>query len=242
MLDQKLTEGIIALASKLIHVAEKVGNEFGEKVAEGTLVDAIDFLSDKVNALEDWNDRTMEDGQVSLAELEDLAILAAEFDKSGDPLLMKQANVIDEILLTIGTNAKAFAAAKSATDHQLDKIMGRNPVTKEYTVVKAEHDKQNDVVGAKKAIEDKVKEYRPMEAALSTRTCPDHPGAQLGRIADNTYQCSMDKGVYNFQSGYTSMKGNKIPGGDVANQTQALQDQSSEFTAFDSRESRLNQN
>lgn len=243
MVDEKLKQNLKDLAEQLLRVADSTTDPFGDRVAEGAVVDAIDFLSSKLDAVMTWNDRMATSDGISVAALDEMAVLASEFDDSGDPFLMKQASVIDEILLTIGTNAKAFAAAKQAKEAEIEKIRerARNPETKEYTLVKAEHDRQNNVEEARKAIADRVKDYRPLEAALSTRTCPDHPGAQMGRIAESTYQCSLDKGIYNFQSGYTTMKGNKIPGGDVSNQTQAMHDRPNEFTSFDSRESRLNQ-
>ena len=91
-----------------------------------------------------------------------------------------------------------------------------------------------------KAIDNSIKEYRPLEAPLSTRTCPDHPGAQIARVGEDTYQCSLDKKVYNYKGGFTTMKGNVIPGGDVSAQTQALGDRAIEHMSFDTRESKLN--
>jgi hypothetical protein len=71
-----------------------------------------------------------------------------------------------------------------------------------------------------KVVDDNIKEYKPLETALKTRTCPDHPGAQMQRLSDDVYQCSLDKKTYDFKSGFTTMKGNKVPGGDVTLQTQ----------------------
>lgn len=187
----------------------------------------------------DYIDR--KDNGITADKLTEMAVLADAFDESGDPLLIRQASVIDEILLTIGASKETVAAAKRASDIELEKLRAQQPPGKDpYKIVKEEHDKDNGVEEARKLIADAVKEYRPLEAGLSTRTCVDHPGALMSRIGDNIYQCSLDKGIYNYQAGFTDMKGNKIPGGDVSNQTQSLHDRPNEQTSFDTRESRLN--
>lgn len=183
-----------------------------------------------------------DDHTVTAEHLQNMVVLARELDKTGDPWLMKQAALLDEILLTIGANRAEVAAAKRSQDEEILRIKSlANKENDPYTSPKAAHDKFNQVAEAQKAI-DKVKDYRPMEANLSTRTCPDHPGAQMGRIGESTYQCSLDKGIYNYENGYTTMKGNRVPGGDISNQTQGLHDRPNEFTSFDTRESRLNPN
>lgn len=199
-------------------------------------------LSSLLNLMKETKKRKDERTVVTAQSIEEMAALASAFDKSGDELLMKQAAVLDEILLTIGANKRQVAEAKSAQDREIERIKStakKEDAEDPYTMVKAEHDKQMKVEEAKKQIADKVKEYRPMEAPLMTRTCPDHPGAQMARIAEHTYQCSLDKGVYNYQNGFTTMKGNKVPGSSVMNQTHG-HDKPNEFTSFDSRESRLN--
>jgi len=57
------------------------------------------------------------------------------------------------------------------------------------------------------------------EGAITTRYCPDHIGVQAIRVAERTYQCPLDGKVYNYEVGYTNYKGQKVPGGSVANQT-----------------------
>lgn len=211
----------------------------------GNLYSYLASLSDLLTRVKDCKKPKDEDKDqtvVTAESITEMAALASAFDKSGDELLMKQAAVLDEILLTIGANKRQVAEAKSAQDREVDRIKsfsakedGEDP----YTMVKAEHDKQLKVEDVRKEIANKVKEYRPLEAPLMTRTCPDHPGAQMARIAEHTYQCSLDKAVYNYQNGFTTMKGNKIPGSSIMNQTQD-HDKPNEFTSFDSRESRLN--
>lgn len=186
------------------------------------------------------NPRKEAQSVLNAQSIEEMAALASSFDKSGDEFLMKQAAVLDEILLTIGASKRQVADVKSAQDREVERLKALAKDEKDpYTMVKAEHDKQLKVEDARKQIANKVKEYRPMEAPLMTRTCPDHPGAQMARIAEHTYQCSMDKAVYNYQTGFTTMKGNKVPGSSVMNQT-LDHDKPNEFMSFDSRESRLN--
>lgn len=181
---------------------------------------------------------------VTPESLAEMVAIASEFDKTNDPLLMKQAAVLDEILLTIGAHKETVAAIRRSQDEEIARLKSEAAESKEkdpYTLAKKVHDKSNHVAEGQAAIQ-KIKDYRPMEAPLNTRTCPDHPGAQMARVAEGTWQCSLDKGIYNYENGYTTMKGNKIPGGDVSNQTQALYDRPNEFTSFETRESKLNPN
>lgn len=238
-------ETIKTLRDLIMQLAQEEQDEdpFVQMLAEGALNGTVENLARALETIQKRKGGMMaDDGALTPEALDEMAVLASEFDASGDPLLMKQAALLDEILLTIGAPHGVVAAAKRAQDNEVAKIKNKNKTETVdlYKFVKEEHDKQNRVVEAVKAINDKVKEYRPLEAAMSTRSCPDHPGAQLGRIGENIYQCSMDKGVYDFQAGFTTMKGNKVPGGDVSTQTQALEEQPNEMMSFDSRESRLN--
>ena len=209
------------------------------EVAASACNDMAEYLEKSADAI---SESEAPDGELTLNRLEEIAVLASEFDKSDDPLLKKQASVLDEILLTIGAPSNAYSNAKRAQDDEIDKI--RNKIREKerdpYKFVKEEHDKQNDVEKIKSAIKNVVKQYRPQEAALSTRTCPDHPGAQIMRVGEDTYQCELDKGIYNYVAGFTTMKGNKVPGADVSGQTSSLFDRSNEVTSFDTRESKLN--
>lgn len=54
---------------------------------------------------------------------------------------------------------------------------------------------------------------------LSTRYCPDHVGVQAFRVNEHTYQCPIDGRVYDYANGYTDYSGQKVPGGNIANQT-----------------------
>jgi len=78
-----------------------------------------------------------------------------------------------------------------------------------------------------------------LEAPLSTRYCPDHPGVQIARVGEHLWQCELDKKSYNFETGFELNNGSKVPGGDVAQQTQGLN--LPYHAIFDTREGRLGQ-
>jgi len=146
-------------------------------------------------------------------------------------------------LMTIGSDPKARMAFKKAQDEEINRLRARYREQRgeeAYSVVKTQQDKENRVNEAVKAIDQKVKKYRPLEAPLSTRYSPDMPGVSLMRIGDNVYQCPVTKKIFDFRSGYTTAKGNKIPGGDVTNQTQHLGYQAQEHMNFSTREEALN--
>jgi hypothetical protein len=84
-----------------------------------------------------------------------------------------------------------------------------------------------------------AKQYTIMEAPLSTRYCPDHPGVPLMRVGDHQAQCELDKKIYNYETGYTLNNGSKVPGGDVSQQTAVLD--IPYYSIFTTREDRLNQ-
>jgi len=204
---------------------------------------AVNACSDIADYLDKTADAIYEPGEdLTIDNLEELSAIASEFEKTGDPILVKQAGVLDEFILAIGANPNLFINSKLAYDDEINKIKARikDKEKDPYKFVKEVHDKQADVEGAKRAISNAVKEYRPQEASLSTRTCPDHPGAQVMRIGTDTYQCDLDKNIYNYITGFTTMKGNKVPGTNVSEQTSSLFDRPNEITSFDTRESKLN--
>lgn len=82
---------------------------------------------------------------------------------------------------------------------------------------------------------------QPNEGALSTRYCPDHNGIQAVRISERVYQCPIDGKVYNYETGYTNYKGQKVPGGSVAAQTPSTSDYGGiPMRIYDSRQTILN--
>ena len=162
------------------------------------------------------------------------AALATALDESGDPQLQKMASVLDELLLTVAAPpvAERRAAANDRAEELRKKYEGNREKLREI----------NKISDVEKAIDQSgfTKDYRILEAPLSTRYCPDHPGAQIARVGEHVYQCELDKKVYNFETGFELNNGSKVPGGDVAQQTQGLD---IPFHAiFDTREGRLGYN
>lgn len=162
------------------------------------------------------------------------AALATALDESGDPQLQKMASVLDELLLTVAAPpvAERRAAANDRAEELRKKYQGTYEKLREY----------NKIADVEKAIDksNMTKDYRILEAPLSTRYCPDHPGAQISRVGEHVWQCDLDKKTYNYETGFELNNGSKVPGGDVAEQTQGLD---IPFHAiFDTREGRLGYN
>jgi hypothetical protein len=166
----------------------------------------------------------------------ELANIAAAFDASGDPGLKKQASVIDELLLTIAAPPNAYAMRQDLQDNRIDEIK------KKYHGPTDSLKESNKTADSIKAIEksNMTKQYNVLEAPLSSRYCPDHPGVQIARIGEHMWQCEMDKKSYNFESGYTLNNGSKVPGGAVEEQSQSYTKPS--HAIFDTREGRLGSN
>ena len=79
------------------------------------------------------------------------------------------------------------------------------------------------------------------EGTLSTRYCPDHNGVQAIRISERIYQCPIDGKVYNYETGYTNYKGQRVPGGSIAAQTPNTSDYGGiPMRFYDSRQTVLN--
>lgn len=208
------------------------------------LLDASTRLRDTVKLCESKEKAAEEEGGEKEAtlkadDLEKIAAIAQSYDESGDPSLMETANVFDMVLQTLGRQSLTSEAvdvdALTATRTKLQKEEKNY-----YASVKPVHEKLVKSEEAKKLIADRVKHYRPQEHALQTRSCPDHPGSQPVRVADGVWQCMLDGKMYNYKEGYSSLKGEVVPGGDVSLQNQTMHELD-ENTAFDSRVNRLNQ-
>jgi hypothetical protein len=177
-----------------------------------------------------------EPSRITEESIGEIAALAAALDSSGDPKLQKQASVLDELLLTIAAPPSALADKKAADDYRIEELR------KKYEGPRKELHALDKVSDSIKAIDKSglTKEYKILEAPLSSRYCPDHPGAQIARIGEHFWQCELDKKTYNFETGFDLQNGDHVPGGDVAQQTQGL---STPFHAiFDTREGRLGTN
>ncbi len=174
-----------------------------------------------------------EQSNLSSESIDHVVELAQAFDQSDDENLHKLASVFDELLLSISAPAGSVEQFKSAQEEKM------NEIKKQYEEARSGHNKK--LGDAAKDIKSSpyYKEYLPMEAPLSSRSCPDHAGQQMARVGDHMWQCSLDKKVFNFQSGYTNEKGEKVPGGDVSLQTEKM-DMGEGHAMFDTRDSRLN--
>jgi hypothetical protein len=175
-----------------------------------------------------------EPSKITPESIEEIAALAAALDASGDEGLKKQASVLDELLLSI--------AAPPPNDRQ-DLLDARTEeLKKKYEGTSKELREVNKIADSEKAIEksEMTKQYKILEAPLSTRYCPDHPGVQIARVGEHMWQCELDKKSYNFETGFELNNGSKVPGGDVSQQTQGLN--IPYHAIFDTREGRLGQN
>lgn len=199
-------------------------------VAESCVLAAalLKRTADEVDVLE-----PVEPSKITPDSIQELANLATALDSSGDPRLKKQASVLDELLLTIAAPPNALAQRKAKEDNRIEELR------KKYEGPRKELQTMDKVSDSLKTIDksNMTKQYRILEAPLNTRYCPDHPGAQIARVGENMYQCELDKKTYNFTTGYELQNGEKVPGGDVAEQTKGL---SMPFRAiFDDRSGRL---
>ncbi len=202
-------------------------------VAESCVLAAelLKKAADEVDALEPPSESV-----ITSQSIEETAALAQALDESGDPQLKRVASVLDELLLTIAAPPNAYAERKDLVDSRADEVR------KKYEQPAKDLHKYNQIEKSEKAIEKSnfTKDYRILEAPLSSRYCPDHPGAQIGRVGEHVWQCELDKKTYNFETGFQLNNGSKVPGGDVAQQTNGLD---TPFHAiFDTREGRLGYN
>jgi len=176
------------------------------------------------------------ESNINPESIQELSQIADAFDASGDSKLKRQASVIDELLLTIASPPNALAARKDLEDNRLEDLK------KKYQDPRKDLAKTNKMENTAKELEKSkfVKQYRILEAPLQCRTCVEHPGAQMMRVGENMWQCSLDNRIFNYSTGYTLEDGSKVPGGDVAEQTKGL---SAPFhSIFDTREGRLGSN
>lgn len=233
------------LSEKILVVAEWLKSEQNELLIEAneaqldtlalSLVAASDILSDVAGELQIEGEPDVLPA-VAPDALEEMAALAASFDESGDELLQKQAAVLDEILLTLSAPKDYAFNFKKAEDAKIEALKDK------YRSVKEELDKNIGVKEAVEALEKSptYKEYRPMEHSLKTRYCPDHPGSGLSRIGNgDEWQCNLDHKLYDFASGYTTLKGDKVPAESVSAQTDIGVNPAHQM--FDTRDQRLGQ-
>lgn len=213
-------------------------NEIMVAVAS-TLVMADEIIKSAVNELNAVAKKYQ--GVIEESDIDEIAAVAHEFDKSGDEFLAKQASVLDQLLVNFAQISGT--EAKKAQDTEIEKIRAKYRSESSDQCYKGPSEKlERDIKATESAkeIEKQVKKFRPLEAPLSTRTCPDHPGAQVSRIADNVYQCCLDGKIYNYNEGFKTLKGNEVPGTSVEEQTRALSNRAVENMSFSTREEELN--
>ncbi len=238
------------LSEKLLVIAEWLDNPENELLEEAekdeqtletvaiSLVSASNLLKQAVEDLQEIEPKEQEEVPsviITPEALEEMAAVAASFDASGDELLMKQASVLDEILVGFGAPKNYTFNFKKAEEDKLEALKKRY----HYPV-----DKQHEDIGVKEALEaikaaPMAKTYRPLSAPLSQRHCVDHPGFMLSRVGDDLWQCQADHKIYSWKNGFETLNGDKVPGGSVEGQSQYVQNNQAEGQMFDSRNSRL---
>jgi hypothetical protein len=177
-----------------------------------------------------------EEPKLTPEALDHLNQVITAFDQSGDADLQKTATLMDELLLSIAAPPDWVNKYRAKEDNHIETLK------KLYHDPKKQIDEVNDVKGAAKAIDksEAFKEYRIMQAPLSTRTCLEHPGAQMARVGNSQWQCSLDGKVFDYEAGFTTERGEKIPPAgapSVANQTPAYHIEP--HAIFDNRQERL---
>ena len=199
-------------------------------VAESCILAAelLKVAAEEVDVLED-----PAESLITAESIDETAALASTLDGSNDPQLKKMAAVLDELLLTISAPKNASAEKRAIENDRIEQLK------KKYQQPREELKEYNRISESEKGINksNMTKEYKIESAPLSARSCPQHPGAQLSRIGEHRWQCELDHKVYDFETGFSLDDGTKIPGGDVANQTQNTN--RNYYSMFDTRQERL---
>jgi len=207
-------------------------NDEALKIVAESCVEAATILrktAQQVDVLE-----PMEPSQITPETVDGLAELAAALDESGDIEFKKQASVIDELLLSIAAPPNATVERKDLLENRLIDLKKKYEGNREML-----HE-----INRTKESEDAIKKSKMTEYAeihmmpLSTRTCLDHPGAQMTRVGENMWRCNLDGKIYNTETGFTLNNGIKVPGGNVQNQTQNSLN-NFYYASFDTRDGRL---
>jgi hypothetical protein len=242
-----IAEQLRKLANKLqsealLVLASAEGSEAHEIVLD-SIAASISNLESVAGVLEEVGI----DSSLSAEDLEMTAAIATELDKTRDPVLKKQASALDEILRTFGAPKGAVAQAKAANEDEINRLREKyrhQKIDELYKDPKVSLDKQNNLSNVQKAVADAFpkadgKTYRPLEASLQTRYPPDMPGGHLIRISDGVYQCALTGKIYDYKNGYTTDKGNKVPGTAVEYQIPDVGSQPQGHSLFDTREAVL---
>lgn len=223
---------MIELYNKLEKLASSLNEENELLILAEDNQEATDVIANMIikvqAAVNEAKEKVKPSDDLSIDDLKVIAEFASELDSDESPEMQKIASVLDQILLTLAVPEGAEEAKKQAEAKNIEKI--KSEIKDKYNVHKAN-------TALAKEIANTIKKYKPMEHPLSTRTCPDHPGIGIARVAEDTYQCSLDKKVYNYKEGFTLYSGSKVPGTDAANQTHML-DNYIDNVSFATREKR----
>ncbi len=218
----------------LINASHK-GPETFEKVATAVAAAStlLESVADDMEAKAEF--------RMTEQQFDEMVETIKAFNESGDDLLKKQASVMEELLLSIAAPKNAAQQVRKVTEDEVNRLREeRRRARGEEAYIKPRqehHDMWNSAAQAK-AVEQQVKRYVPLEAPLQTRYPPDRPGGQMTRITDHVYQDIVTGIIYDYKAGYTTQKGNKIPGGSVENQTRQLGDYRHQSSAlFETRDS-----
>lgn len=232
----KLSDKLISFASWLENADNELlvaadGNDSHLAAIAGVLAMAAEDIRETAAEVAQTE---AEEPMFSHEKLDEIASLASELDEAG---MHKQASVLDDILLTLASPKGFINTAKEIEDKRLDDLK------KKYKGVKETLDNQNKIADITKDVKDSAS-YKPVQInqeSLSTRHCPDHFGFQLQRIADNEFQCSLDKKHYNYNTGFTLLNGKVVPPSGVEYQSRMMLDHRNENLIFDTRQQRLGQ-
>ena len=216
--------------NELIVAAENSGDEIKLHLIASGLVEAAEALknyADKIEQIENAE-------SVDVSNLDVVAELAEEFDK--DPALQSYASALDELLITIAAPKDWQAAYKKLEDARLDELKRKYQEPKEILDEKnktAAKDYEKDLKDSPK-----MKSARILSEPLDSRYCPDHAGAQIMRIGERTWQCSLDGKVYSYLDGFEKLDGTKVPGSSVENQSSVLDNVVPQIFDFTTRQDR----
>jgi hypothetical protein len=222
-----------------IIAAEESGSDLVLRTVATALVSAEDALHRAVANIEHISEKVA--GNLDEEDIDAIAAIATAYEESDDPSLAKQASVIDQLLINFAQKNELERHKRAQYDeiNRLREKYRNQSHERAYENPRKEHERDIQSTESGQLINKQIKRYRPMEASLSTRYCPDHPGTGVTRIAEFTYQCALDKKIYNWAEGFKTMKGNEVPGGSVSEQTGALGDRALEQMNFSTREGRL---
>lgn len=225
---------------QLLKLAEELENPENETLIaaeEHDLLDKVAFsfmrAADALREVaEDMAAFEPEPEAITAQKLDEIAAVAEAFEESGDELLMKQAAVLDDLLVTLASPKNAYLFSTADHDDRIEQLK------KKYNETREKQLEDNKIAEAVKDTEKSpvYKEYRPNEAPLSQRSCPEHPGVPVSRSGENKVVCSLDHKEYDYNDGFSTMKGNKVPGSNVQNQQEG---ESNTFTTFDTRALRM---